>query len=74
VCNSRHANYLLNVAPDRSGLIPDWGVARLREIGQLRDAASARETCGPSAAGSGDPCGACRSVFQREFDPPQKFC
>jgi len=36
VCNSRSANYLLNVAPDRSGLIPDWGVARLREIGQLR--------------------------------------
>lgn len=38
VCNSRSANYLLNVAPDRSGRIPDWGVARLKEIGQLRGA------------------------------------
>ena len=40
VCNSRRANYLLNVAPDNTGLIPDWGVARLQEIGQLRGAAN----------------------------------
>lgn len=35
LCNSRRANYLLNVAPDRSGLIPDYSVRRLREIGEL---------------------------------------
>jgi len=42
VCNSRRANYLLNVAPDKSGLIPDWGVERLQEIGKLRGADSAK--------------------------------
>lgn len=35
LCNSRRANYLLNVAPDRSGLIPTASVTRLREIGKL---------------------------------------
>jgi len=35
LCNSRKSNYLLNVAPDRSGLIPASTVERLREIGQL---------------------------------------
>lgn len=35
LCNSRRANYLLNVVPDRSGLIPDTSVARLEEIGRL---------------------------------------
>jgi alpha-L-fucosidase len=34
LCNSRNSNYLLNVAPDRNGLIPEWKVQRLREIGQ----------------------------------------
>jgi alpha-L-fucosidase len=34
VCNSRQANYLLNVPPDRTGRIPEWLVARLQEIGQ----------------------------------------
>ena len=35
LCNSRRANYLLNVAPDKSGLIPQNSVKRLREVGQL---------------------------------------
>ena len=36
LCTGRRANYLLNVAPDKSGLIPASTVARLREIGKLR--------------------------------------
>jgi alpha-L-fucosidase len=35
LCNDRKANYLLNVAPDRSGLIPDYSLERLKEIGEL---------------------------------------
>lgn len=35
LCNDRKANYLLNVAPDRSGLIPDYTVERLKEVGKL---------------------------------------
>ena len=35
LCNRRHANYLLNVAPDRSGLIPQATVERLTEIGDI---------------------------------------
>ena len=35
LCNSRRANYLLNVAPDRSGLIPAYSIKRLREVGNL---------------------------------------
>jgi alpha-L-fucosidase len=35
LCNSRRANYLLNVAPDKSGLIPAYSVERLRKIGEL---------------------------------------
>jgi alpha-L-fucosidase len=31
----RNANYLLNVPPDRDGLIPDKSVRRLRELGRL---------------------------------------
>lgn len=34
-CNSRRANYLLNVAPDSSGLIPAVSLMRLREVGDL---------------------------------------
>ena len=34
LCNSRQANYLLNVPPDRTGRIPDFLVRRLEEIGQ----------------------------------------
>ena len=34
-CNGRRANYLLNVAPDRSGLIPGYAVEGLRQIGRL---------------------------------------
>ena len=34
LCNSRQANYLLNVPPDRTGRIPEWLVRRLEEIGQ----------------------------------------
>lgn len=36
LCNSRRANYLLNVPPNRDGLIPDLYVERLKEIGQMR--------------------------------------
>lgn len=35
LCNERRSNYLLNVAPDRTGRLPDLSVARLREIGKL---------------------------------------
>jgi alpha-L-fucosidase len=34
LCNSRQANYLLNIPPDRTGRIPEWLVRRLEEIGQ----------------------------------------
>lgn len=34
LCNSRQANYLLNVSPDRTGLLPVWMVERLKEIGE----------------------------------------
>ncbi len=34
-CNARHANYLLNVPPDRDGLISGAHLQRLREIGAL---------------------------------------
>jgi alpha-L-fucosidase len=34
LCNSRQANYLLNVPPDRTGRVPEWLVRRLVEIGQ----------------------------------------
>lgn len=36
LCNERQANYLLNVAPDMTGRLPEASVNRLREIGQLR--------------------------------------
>jgi alpha-L-fucosidase len=39
LCNSRQANYLLNVPPDRTGRIPEWLVRRLVEIGQKRQTA-----------------------------------
>ncbi|MBN2296777.1 MAG: alpha-L-fucosidase [Pirellulales bacterium] len=35
LCNSRRTNYLLNVAPDKSGLIPVYSVERMRMIGKL---------------------------------------
>ena len=35
LCNARHANYLLNVPPDPSGLISGPQLERLREIGAL---------------------------------------
>jgi alpha-L-fucosidase len=35
LCNARHANYLLNVPPDRDGLISGPHLQRLREIGAL---------------------------------------
>lgn len=35
MCNNRRANYLLNVAPDKSGRIPDAYVKRLKEVGSL---------------------------------------
>jgi len=36
LCNDRRANYLLNVAPDKTGLIPATAVERLRQIGKLQ--------------------------------------
>jgi len=35
LCNDRHANYLLNVAPDMTGQLPALSVERLREVGEL---------------------------------------
>ena len=35
LCNARHANYLLNIPPDRDGVISGPQLARLREIGAL---------------------------------------
>ncbi len=35
LCNGRHANYLLNVPPDRDGLISGPQLERLREVGRL---------------------------------------
>ena len=35
LCNGRHANYLLNVPPDREGLISGPQLERLREVGRL---------------------------------------
>jgi alpha-L-fucosidase len=35
LCNARHANYLLNVPPDPTGLISGPQLERLREIGSL---------------------------------------
>jgi alpha-L-fucosidase len=45
-CNQRHANYLLDVPPDRDGLISGPQLLRLREVGAL--VASARKA--PSQA------------------------
>lgn len=44
-CNARHANYLLNIAPDRTGLIPAHSLRRLRQIRELlgTDAASPKD-------------------------------
>ena len=35
ISNARNANYLLNVAPDRTGLIPEASVRRLEEVGAI---------------------------------------
>jgi alpha-L-fucosidase len=35
LCNERHANYLLNVPPDRDGLISGPQLQRLRDLGNL---------------------------------------
>lgn len=37
MCNERRANYLVDVGPDRHGLIPEAFVKRLNEIGALND-------------------------------------
>jgi len=44
LCNRRRANYLLNVEPNKSGLIPDYSVERLRQVGELLAAAPSRPT------------------------------
>ncbi len=41
LCNDRHANYLLNVAPDVTGQLPALSVERLREVGKLLGVADA---------------------------------
>jgi alpha-L-fucosidase len=41
LCNARNANYLLDVPPDRDGLISGPQLARLREIGALLRAGTA---------------------------------
>lgn len=46
-CNDRRANYLLNVAPDKTGLIPDYTVERLRQVGQLLAAENRGTTDAP---------------------------
>ncbi|MFO0906976.1 MAG: alpha-L-fucosidase [Isosphaeraceae bacterium] len=46
LCNERHANYLLNVPPDRDGRISDRYVERLREVG-ARLGVSASQSVGP---------------------------
>lgn len=35
MCNERRSNYLINVGPDREGLIPEAFVKRMKEIGVL---------------------------------------
>jgi alpha-L-fucosidase len=35
LCNSRKANYQLNVPPDNTGRLPEFFVARLKEVGKL---------------------------------------
>ena len=35
LCNSRRANYLLNVPPDNTGRLPEISIARLKEAGKL---------------------------------------
>jgi alpha-L-fucosidase len=52
LCNSRRANYLLNVAPDKSGLIPENTVERLRQIGALRAAANPPPTDASKTSGN----------------------
>jgi alpha-L-fucosidase len=42
LCNARNANYLLNVPPDRDGLISGAQLERLREIGALLRAEAQR--------------------------------
>ncbi len=39
LCRERNANYVLNVPPDRDGLIPGESVKRMRALGRLVDAA-----------------------------------
>ena len=37
MCNERRANYLVDVGPDRNGLLPEAFVKRLKEIGEVRN-------------------------------------
>lgn len=41
LCNERHANYLLDVGPDKTGLLPELSVKRMKEIGRLLEARQA---------------------------------
>ena len=44
LCNRQRADYLLNVEPNKSGLIPDYSVERLRQVGELLAAEPWRPT------------------------------
>lgn len=37
LCNSRNASYLLDLTPDRRGLIPDCQVETMKQVGDLRN-------------------------------------
>ncbi len=49
LCNARNANYLLNVAPDKTGRIPAASVERLREIARLAGLAPTETPVSPGA-------------------------
>jgi alpha-L-fucosidase len=38
LCNERNANYLLNVSPDRNGLISGIHLERMKEVADLLNA------------------------------------
>jgi len=44
LCNERRANYLLNAEPDKTGLIPNYTVERLRQVRELWEGKSLMPT------------------------------
>jgi alpha-L-fucosidase len=53
-CNARNANYLLNIPPDRDGLISGPQLERLREIGALLNAEAKTNAPAPAPAPGGE--------------------